>query len=76
MKEILLMNLLFNKSINNIKSLKFLKNVNSEIKDGSNENLKIIDIIVEEQPTGEISLAAGVGTNGLQLVVELKKKIF
>ena len=39
--------------------------LNRNIKDGSNENLKIIDIIVEEQPTGEISLAAGVWYNGL-----------
>ena len=57
-------NLLYNKSVNNIKSLGFFKNVKSSIKDGSTDNLKIIDIIVEEQPTGEISLAAGVGTDG------------
>ena len=38
-------NFLFNKSINNIKSLNIFKNVKSEIKDGSNEkSKKIIDI--------------------------------
>ncbi len=58
-------NLLFNKSINNIKSLNIFKSVKNEIKEGSDQNLKIIDISVEEQPTGEISLAAGYGTNGL-----------
>ncbi len=58
-------NLLFNKSINEIRSLRIFKSVNSNIKEGSDDNLKILDIIVEEQPTGEISLAAGVGTNGV-----------
>ena len=52
-------NLLFNKSINEIRSLNIFKTVNSQIKDGSNDNLKILDITVEEQPTGEISLSAG-----------------
>jgi len=58
-------NILYEKSINNIRSLRIFKNVKSTIKDGSNENLKIIDINVEEQPTGEISVAAGYGTNGV-----------
>ncbi len=57
-------NLLYAKSVDNIKSLRIFKSVKSEIKEGSNSNLKIIDIIVEEQPTGEISLLAGVGTTG------------
>jgi outer membrane protein insertion porin family len=56
--------LLYNKSIDNIKSLGIFKSVNSQIKDGSDSNLKIIDLTVEEKPTGEISLAAGVGTGG------------
>ncbi len=56
--------LLYNKSIDNIKSLRIFKTVKSEIKQGSDDNLKIVDITVEEQPTGEISLAAGVGTSG------------
>ncbi len=56
--------ILYNKSIDNIKSLNIFKSVNGSIKDGSNKNLKEIDIIVEEMPTGEISLAAGVGTSG------------
>ena len=56
--------LLYNKSIDNIRSLNIFGKVSGKIKDGSNENLKIIDINVEEKPTGEISLAAGVGTSG------------
>jgi len=35
-------NLLLNKSLDNIKSLNIFKNVNTEIKDGSNPNFKII----------------------------------
>ena len=58
-------NVLYQKSINDIKSLRIFKTVESEIKDGTNEALKIIDINVEEQPTGEISIAAGYGTNGI-----------
>jgi outer membrane protein insertion porin family len=57
-------NLLLNKSLDNIRSLNIFKNVNTEIKEGSNPNFKIIDIDVEEMPTGEISLAAGTGTSG------------
>ncbi len=69
-------NLLFDKSINEIRSLGFFKSVKSKITDGSNQNLKIVDIIVEEQPTGEISIAAGVGTNGLQSGGQLSEKNF
>jgi|TARA_B110000444_G_scaffold253093_1_gene283383 outer membrane protein insertion porin family len=56
--------ILYNKSLDNIRSLSIFKNVKGKIKDGSNQNLKEIDISVEEKPTGEISLAAGVGTSG------------
>ena len=68
--------LLFNKSIDNIKSLGFFKNVESEIKDGKNDRLKTIDIKVEEQPTGEISLAAGVGTSGSTIGGGIMEKNF
>ena len=56
--------LLHNKSINEIKSLGIFKNVKSEITDGSDSNKKILNISVEEKPTGEISLGAGYGTDG------------
>ena len=56
--------ILAKKSINNLKSLNFFKNVTSEVIDGSNPDLKIINITVEEKPTGEISAGAGVGTSG------------
>jgi len=57
-------NLLYNKSLDEIRSIGFFNKVNSKIKDGKDENFKIIEIEVEEKPTGEISLAAGVGTSG------------
>ncbi len=56
--------LLFNKSIGKLKSTGIFKSVDSEIVDGNTSNLKIINLTVEEQPTGEISLGAGVGTGG------------
>ena len=56
--------ILFTKSINNIKSRNIFKNVKTKIKKGSSEQLKVIDVIVEEKPTGEISAGAGTGTSG------------
>ena len=52
------------KSENNLKSLNFFKSVSSEIVDGKNKNSKIINIKVEEKPTGQISAGAGAGTSG------------
>ena len=68
-------NLLFEKSINNIKSLGFFKSVKSEIVNGSSESSKIVNIEVEEQPTGEISIAAGAGTDGFTTGAQLNEKI-
>ena len=56
--------ILFNKSVNIIKSRGIFAKVNKEIINGSNESLKIINLNVQEKPTGEISLGAGLGTNG------------
>ena len=57
-------NLGLEKSVSNIKSRNIFKTVNTKVKEGSSNNLKIIDINVEEQPTGEITAGAGVGTDG------------
>jgi len=56
--------LLQSKSVNNLKSLNIFKNVTADIKDGSTDLQKIVDITVEEKPTGEISVGAGVGSDG------------
>ena len=68
--------LLFNKSIDNVKGLGIFKRVESKIKDGSSYNYKVIDIVVEEKPTGEISLAAGVGTGGSTIGGGITEKNF
>ena len=57
-------NILAKKSENNLKALNFFKNVKSEVIEGKIDNSKIINITVEEKPTGEISAGAGVGTSG------------
>ena len=43
------------KSINNLKSLRFFKSVKDEIITNDAEKTKVINITVEEKPTGEIS---------------------
>jgi len=56
--------ILKNKTINEIRSLNFFKTVEVDIEDNPSLNSKIINISVEEKPTGEISALAGVGTSG------------
>jgi outer membrane protein insertion porin family len=68
--------LLLNKSIDNIRSLGIFKSVKNKIIDGSEDNLKKIEITVEEKPTGEISLGAGYGTNGATLAAGVIEKNF
>ena len=47
-----------------IKSRNLFRDVNYEIVKGTEDNLKVIKINVDEKPTGEISAGAGIGTNG------------
>jgi outer membrane protein insertion porin family len=68
--------ILVNKSINNIKSLNFFKSVNNEIIDGNDFNTKIMNITLEERPTGEISAAAGIGTSGTTIGFGVKENNF
>jgi len=56
--------LLQSKSLNNLRSLNIFKTVKSEITDGSSPSTKIINIDIVEKPTGEISLGAGIGSDG------------
>ena len=56
--------LLFNKSINDVKSLNIFADVKTKIVDSDVSQKKDIEIIVEEKATGEISAGAGVGTSG------------
>ena len=68
--------ILVNKSINNIKSLNFFKSVNNEIIDGNDFNTKIMNISLEERPTGEITAAAGIGTSGTTIGLGVKENNF
>ncbi len=52
------------KSVAKIRSRNIFRNVSSKVSKGTENNLKVIDINIEEKPTGEISAGAGVGTNG------------
>ncbi len=61
------------KSDNNLKSLNFFKSVESKIVEGKNPNSKIINITVEEKPTGEISAGAGFGTTGGTVVFAIRE---
>ena len=61
------------KSIAEIKERNIFSNVKYEVVDGSENNLKIIDINVEEKPTGEISAGAGIGTNGGSFAINVKE---
>ena len=68
--------ILYNKSVNNIKYLNFFKSTQSEVIDGSKPNSKIINITVEEKATGEISLGAGTGTSGATIGFSVKENNF
>ena len=68
--------LLQTKTLNNLKSLNFFSKVETEIVDSKNVNQKIINITVEEKPTGEIMAGAGVGTNGGTLALGVTENNF
>ena len=49
------------KSISNIRARGIFKTVTHKLTEGSSKDLKIMEITVEEKPTGEISAGAGTG---------------
>ena len=56
--------LLVNKSVNEIKARNIFGNVEHKVLAGSSDDLKILEISVEEKATGEIMAGAGIGTDG------------
>ena len=68
--------ILFNKSVNEIQSLGIFKKVKTDIEEGSNPSFKIINLDVEERPTGEISISAGFGTDGETIGGGIKENNF
>ena len=65
--------ILMNKSINEIKAKRIFKKVDKKISNGSSNKFKVINITVDEQPTGEISAGAGTGTSGSTLSFGIKE---
>ena len=68
--------LLYTKTLNNLKALNFFSKVDAEVIDDPNKSKKIINITVEEKPTGEIMAGAGAGTSGGSLVFGVKENNF
>ena len=67
--------MLLDKSINSIKSRGIFKSVGTEIKTSKTDNQKkVIDILVEEMPTGEIYAGAGTGTSGATITAGVQEK--
>ena len=65
--------ILKNKSINNLKSLNFFRSVESEVVEGKEKDGRILNIIIEEKATGELSAGAGVGTSGGTLAFGIRE---
>ncbi|MDA9752845.1 outer membrane protein assembly factor BamA [Candidatus Pelagibacter sp.] len=66
--------ILFDKSINKVKSIGIFKNVKSKTISSKNNNNKVINITVEEMPTGEVFAGVGTGTTGSSFSAGLKEK--
>ena len=56
--------ILVNKSFNNIRATNLFKKVTTDIETSESEKTKVININVEEKPTGELFAGAGTGTAG------------
>ena len=56
--------LLTKKSENSIKALNLFRKVETKVVEGSDPSSKVIEIELEEKPTGEIMAGAGFGTDG------------
>ena len=65
--------ILSNRSINNIKGLNFFKSVKKDVIEGKNPQTRVINIEVEEKPTGEITAGAGFGTSGGTIIFGVKE---
>ena len=68
--------ILFKKSINNIKSLNFFRSVDYNILNNDDLGTKTLEIFIEEKPTGEISATAGFGTEGGSIGFGIKENNF
>jgi outer membrane protein insertion porin family len=60
-------------SISRLKARNIFKKVEYKLNDGSSKDLKVMEIKVEEKPTGEIAAGAGIGTEGTSFNFLLKE---
>lgn len=60
-------------SIAKLKARNIFGEIKNKIIDGSKKDQKILEIEVEEKPTGEISAGAGIGTNGASFAFNIKE---
>ncbi len=65
--------ILYSKSLNNIKALNFFEDVTGEILKGNEFNTKIININITEKATGEIFAGVGTGTDGSSFSAGVKE---
>ena len=66
--------LLFEKSMQNLRARNLFKSVKKEILDSEeNLNSKIVNVTVEEKPTGEIFAGLGAGTEGTSINAGIKE---
>jgi len=68
--------ILVTKSINNLKDLGYFKNIDKKIIKNEETKTKILNLTIEEQPTGEISASAGFGTSGSSIGFGIKENNF
>jgi len=68
--------LLNNKSINNLRATGLFQSVESKILDTDEKDKKNMEITIEEKATGEITAAAGVGTDGSSFSLGIKENNF
>ena len=66
-------NLNLDKSVSKLKSKQIFNSVKSKVLPGSSNDQKIIEINIEEKPTGELSAGAGIGTNGGTFAFDIKE---
>ena len=64
------------KSIDNIKSKHLFSKVDYKIEDSDKRNFKDLNLLVKEQPTGNISAGVGYGTNGGILEASINERNF
>ena len=63
----------FDKSKSRLRARNLFAEVETKVSEGSSKNQKVLEITVEEKPTGEISAGAGIGTTGGSFAFAIKE---